>query len=66
MDTTHPRKPLKVNRRWTWRQALDIYNAHELALMREEVRRLEAELDRVHEDRLFWKRLRKGNRIYGI
>lgn len=70
MDTEHPHQPLKVARPLTigaknWRKALDIVNAHELAVMREEVRRLEAELEQAHQDHLFWKRLRKG-RIYGI
>lgn len=70
MDTEHSQKPAQViRRRPTWRKALDIYNAHELSVMREEVRRLEAELEEAHTQQQFWKRLKKSARtprMFGI
>lgn len=47
-------------RRLSWRRQLDIFNAHQLALLREEVHRLEAELAEAVKAAEFRKSLKKA------
>lgn len=70
MDTDDSSKPAEVTKRKygkSFRRQLDIYNAWELAQMREEVHRLEAELEVARGQQEFWKQIKKRReKDYGI